>query len=108
MTKKEAIAKIAKEVKTSVEKKYKIPSKTEVGIGYTYPEYTYVLAKAIEDAGSTDKAAIKTAIQKVNLVGITGNITFDANGNPQRDVPIIQIVDGEYVLKTKVTAGKEE
>lgn len=68
----------------------------------------YVLAKAIEDAGSTDKAAIKNAIQKVNLVGITGNITFDANGNPQRDVPIIQIVDGEYVLKTKVTAGKEE
>lgn len=51
MTKKETIAKIAKEVKTSVEKKYKIPSKTEAGIGYTYPEYTYVLAKAIVTPG---------------------------------------------------------
>ena len=51
MTKKENIAKIAKEVKESVAKKYKIPSSTKIGIGYTYPEYTYLLAKTIVTPG---------------------------------------------------------
>ena len=59
MTKKEVIAKIAKEVKETVAKQYKIPATSN---GIKYPVYTYLLAKSIvtpnkDIAGKTVKAA---------------------------------------------------
>lgn len=47
MTKYTTIAKIANDVKITVAKKYKIPKNTTRGVGYTYPQYTYLLAKSI-------------------------------------------------------------
>jgi hypothetical protein len=44
MVKKETIAKIAKEVKNSVKKKYKVPTESN---GIKYPVFTYLLAKSI-------------------------------------------------------------
>lgn len=55
MTKKETLAKIAKTIKTTVEKKYKIPSKIDAGVGYTYSEAAYVLAEAIIKPGKEVK-----------------------------------------------------
>ena len=55
MTKKETLAKIAKTIKTTVETKYKIPSKIDAGVGYTYSEAAYVLAEAIVKPGTEVK-----------------------------------------------------
>ena len=58
MTSKAVIAKMAKEVKEYVAKKYAIPSKSQ---GHTYPEYTYLFAKTIV---SPNKDYAKKTIQK--------------------------------------------
>lgn len=95
MTETKTLAKIAKEVKTSVEKNKKIPSKTDAGIGYTYPEYAYVLAKAIitpgRDVGHKSNVGkapnptgttISRTIKKTDYVGLAKNLVsyIDKNG----------------------------
>lgn len=112
MTKKEAIAKIAKEVKTSVEKEYKIPLNTKVGIGYTYPEYTYVLAKAIVTPGkdipykkSIAKApkpsgtTISRTVPKKDYVNLAKNLISYVNKNKR--LPNY-LTYGGYKIRTKV------
>lgn len=87
MTKKETLAQIAKEVKTSVEKHKKIPSKSEAGVGYTYPEYAYVLAEAIVHPGkeverkegvgkapNPNGTTISRTIKKSDYVGLAKNL----------------------------------
>lgn len=41
-----------------------------------------VFAESIENADSTNNNAIINALQNIEFTGITGNITFDAQGNP--------------------------
>ena len=57
-----------------------------------------LLTGAIEKAGSTDPVAIRDALEATeNLQGLTCSITFDpATHNVYRQVPIYQIVDGEF------------
>lgn len=62
----------------------------------------YVLADGIEKAGSTDKAAIVTALKATNYDGVTGSMTFDENRNPVKSVSIIKIVNGEYTFDSVV------
>ena len=53
---------------------------------------------ATEKAGSTDPVAIRDALEATeDLQGLTCAITFDpATHNVYRQVPIYQIVDGEF------------
>lgn len=41
-----------------------------------------VICEAIQKAGSTDFDAVTAAIKEINTIGVSGNITFDANNNP--------------------------
>ena len=63
----------------------------------------YIMAAAIESAGSLDSASIVEALAATDKEGVTGHVTFDANGDPQKSVSMIQVVDGAYTLYEKVT-----
>ena len=104
MTKKETLAKIAKQVKKSVEKHQKIPSKTEAGAGYTYPEYTYVLAKAIVNPGKEVKR--QEGIGKPPAPkGTTISRTIDKTGYTNLAKNLISYVKKEGRLPNFLTYG---
>ena len=54
-----------------------------------------IMLAAIEAAGSTDNEAIIAALKDTNHNGVTGNITFDENGNPIKNVLVLRIGNGE-------------
>ena len=64
---------------------------------------TYIMTKAIEKAGSTEAEGIITELAKTDSDGVTGHVTFDANGDPVKDISIIQIVNGGHKLAAKVS-----
>ena len=68
-------------------------------LGY---DAAYVVAKAIEEAGSTDQAAIVDALKNTSYDGVTGSMKFDEDGNPIKAVLIIKIVNGEYTFDSVV------
>lgn len=70
-------------------------------LGY---DTAYIVADAIGRAGSTDPQAIIDALKSTSYAGVTGDITFDANGDSVKSISIITIVEGVYTLQTKVTA----
>ena len=55
-----------------------------------------MLAQAISEAGSTDSAAITSAMASIDFTGLTGHMTFDENRNPVKSAAITQIDNGEY------------
>lgn len=64
----------------------------------------YLIKAAMEEAGTTDKAAVKAALQDIDFVGgITGDIKFDENGNPIKTICICEYVNGKSTLKEKIT-----
>ena len=70
-------------------------------LGY---DAVYAMANAIIEAGSTDAQAVVSAIQTMNVTGITGEFTFDEEGNPKgKEVTIIQVDNGELKYVTTVT-----
>lgn len=70
-------------------------------LGY---DAVYAMANAIIEAGSTDAQAIVSAIQTMKVTGITGEFTFDEEGNPKgKEVTIIQVDNGELKYVTTVT-----
>jgi branched-chain amino acid transport system substrate-binding protein len=70
-------------------------------LGY---DAAYIMAEAIERAGSTDGEAIVNALNETEIDGVTGHIVFDENGDPQKSISIIQLIDGELTLADKVSA----
>ncbi len=57
----------------------KLPTISFSATGY---DAVLVLLSAIEAAGSTDRAAVVAAIKASNVVGVSGNITFDDHNDP--------------------------
>ncbi len=55
-----------------------------------------VAADAIKRAGSTDKAAVRDAIAKTNLVASTGTISFNSLGEIIKDVQVQIVKDGQF------------
>lgn len=63
---------------------------------------TYVVAEAIEAAGSTDRAAVAEAIRGTNeYAGVSGPITFDEGGDRLGQLTFQRIEDGEFVVITE-------
>lgn len=65
----------------------------------------YILANAIEAAGSTDKAAIVEKLAATQYAGVSGNISYGDGahvGDPTKDVTVIRIVDGAYTFHSRV------
>lgn len=58
--------------------------------------------KAIEAAGSTDTVAIRDALKDLSYEGVTGAISFDENGDANKDMAFIKVVEnGQFkFLKT--------
>lgn len=76
-----------------------IPAVSALG----YDAYLCAL-KAIEDAGSTDGNAIRDALAKVSIDGVTGSISFDENGDAKKDMAFIKtIADGQFKFLTTTT-----
>jgi len=50
-----------------------------------------VLLQAINDAGTTDTAKVKEALEKISYKGVSGNITFDANHNPIKSAALLAV-----------------
>ncbi|NMB43119.1 MAG: ABC transporter substrate-binding protein [Clostridiales bacterium] len=58
----------------------------------------YVVKEALEKAGTVESEDLIAIMQEIEVDGITGKISFDENGEPQKEVKLIRIVDGEYEL----------
>ncbi len=59
----------------------------------------YVIKAALEKAASTDSEALIKAMTEIQVDGITGSVTFTADGEPNKGAKFIQILDGAYALK---------
>lgn len=69
-------------------------------LGY---DAAYLLADAIERAGAADPEAIKNALAATkDFEAVTGTMSFDEQHNPVKEIAIIEMVDGQQVLKTKI------
>lgn len=62
----------------------------------------YLMARAIDAAGSTDGAAIRDALAAINFTGVSGNIVFDENGDPVKTGVIVGIEDQKQVYKATI------
>lgn len=62
-----------------------------------------IMMNAIEMAGSTDKQAIIDAIKNTEYKGVTGDITFNENGDPIKEVSVLKIENGKYTLFEKIS-----
>ena len=68
-----------------------------------YTKYAYdatgILLQSLKTAGTKDKAAIAKAIRAISYDGVTGKVTFDANGQTQVPVELQlhEVKDGKWV-----------
>lgn len=63
----------------------------------------YLVAQAIEAAGSADTTKVRDAILATSdFTGITGSITFDEKHNPVKSAVVIELIDGVYAKATRV------
>lgn len=56
----------------------------------------YVIKAAIEKANSTESADLIKAMTEIEVDGVTGNMTFTPEGEPNKDAKLIVITNGEY------------
>ena len=68
-------------------------------LGY---DAVYMVKKAVENAGSTNKEAVVDALKNIEYNGITGYLTFDEHNNPVKAVTILKITNGEYIFDSKI------
>ncbi|RLL41106.1 ABC transporter substrate-binding protein [Oceanobacillus piezotolerans] len=69
-------------------------------LGY---DSVYLLADAIERAGSTESTAIKDALEETKEIKlVSGVVTIDEDHNPIKSATILEYVDGKQVFKTKI------
>lgn len=59
----------------------------------------YVIAAALEKAGSTESADLIAAMTKIKVDGLTGSMTFSENGEPNKAANFVEIKGGQYTAK---------
>lgn len=79
--------------------KYKAAPDALAALAY---DATNIMLDAINRAGSTDGAAIKSALVKTDLRVVTGQVKFDAQRNPVKSAVIIEVKGGQQVYRTTV------
>lgn len=82
-------------VKTYEDKYKSIPDQFAAD-GY---DTVFVMKAALEKAGSTDSAALIKAMTEISVTGVTGDLTFNENGEPNKGAKFIEIIGGEYTAK---------
>ncbi|MEG0176943.1 ABC transporter substrate-binding protein [Anaerorhabdus sp.] len=80
------------------EAKYGIEPASFAFLGY---DCANLMIQAIEEAGSTDSAAIVEALKNISFDGVLGHLEFDENGDPIKDLAYITIKDGKYTSYQK-------
>lgn len=82
-------------------RQYRESTDIKTGTSLAY-DAVLLLADAIHRAGSFEREKIRDALaQTRNFQGVTGDISFNQNGDPIKDVVIIKIINGEaHYLKT--------
>lgn len=68
-------------------------------LGY---DSAYMMAEAIKNAGSTESQAIIDALGALKYDGVTGSLSFDGSGDPNKEVTVIRIEDGKYQLEERL------
>ena len=78
-------------------------SKYEAAYGATPDQFAadgydcvYAIKAAMEQAGSIETDALIQAMTEITVDGLTGQVTFDESGEPNKTAKYVQIVDGEY------------
>ncbi|WFR58202.1 ABC transporter substrate-binding protein [Anaerocolumna sp. AGMB13025] len=61
----------------------------------------YVMKAALEKAGSTKSDDLIKAMTEIEVKGLTGDVTFNADGEPNKGVKFVKIVNGEYTALDK-------
>lgn len=92
--------KIQNFLKNYTEKYGETPS-AFAALGY---DAAYILADALSRAKSMEEQDIIDALAATSYEGVTGKITFDAQGDPIKNVTIIKIVDGAYTFDSEILA----
>lgn len=88
------------DVKSFVEKYEEQTGEKPDQFGANAYDAVYAVKAALEKAGTTKSEDLIAAMQEIEVKGITGNISFNEDGEPDKDVKLIKIVDGEYELFT--------
>lgn len=83
-------------VKTYKEKYKAVPDQFAAD-GY---DVVYVIKAALEEAGSVKSEDLIAAMTKIKVDGLTGSVSFDANGEPNKGAKFVKIENGEYVTMT--------
>jgi len=73
----------------------------EIGGAWGYTA-VYVLKEAIEKAGTTDREAVRKALETISLDNFLGHIEFDDHHQSWSDVWITQLKGGDEVLIAKM------
>ncbi len=74
--------------------KYNETPDAMAALGY---DSAMILAAAIKTAGTTDGAKVRDALAaEKNFLGVTGNITMDANRNASKPAVILEIKNGQF------------
>ena len=56
----------------------------------------YTVKAAMEKAGAVDSESLIAAMTQIEVKGVTGDMTFNESGEPNKGAKYVQIVDGEY------------
>ncbi len=59
----------------------------------------YAIKLAIEQAGDTSSEALIAAMTQITVDGLTGEMTFDENGEPTKSAKVAVIQDGAYTAE---------
>lgn len=62
----------------------------------------YMLADAMKRAPSLEGEAIAKALAETKYSGVTGNFTFDQNGDPLKEMTFVRVENGAYQLIDKL------
>ncbi|HKB52438.1 MAG TPA: ABC transporter substrate-binding protein, partial [Ramlibacter sp.] len=68
----------------------------------TYYDATYLAAKAIQAAGSTDADKIRAAMANVKYTGLLGTYRCEPTGDCNHQIHIVEVVKGQPVVKHTV------
>ncbi|MBE6830081.1 ABC transporter substrate-binding protein [Clostridium sp. KNHs216] len=88
--------------------KKEYPDKNMAAVSALGYDAYLVIIKAIEAANSSDSTAIRDALAKTKDVeGATGKLTFNEDGDPDKDSAIIkEVKNGKFTYKDTVTISK--
>ncbi|MDF2586437.1 MAG: Extracellular ligand-binding receptor [Anaerocolumna sp.] len=78
------------------QEKYKAVPDQFAADGY---DTIYVMKAALEKAGTTESADLIAAMTQIQVAGLTGDVTFTADGEPNKGAKFVEIKNGEYTAK---------